>query len=47
MQERMSWILMLIFGLSLIVIGFQGSLGKILGCILTPGAIIVDESVDG
>jgi hypothetical protein len=42
MKEKISWSLMGMFGLMLIVIGFQGSLGKILGCILTPSIITVN-----
>ena len=34
---------MLIIGIMLIVIGFQGSLGKILACILVPSEVLVNE----
>lgn len=43
MGARISWVLMLILGISLIVIGFQGNLGLILGCILTPSLVTMNE----
>ena len=41
MRQRISWALMGVIGIVLIVIGVEGSLGKILGCIFTPGSIVV------
>jgi hypothetical protein len=40
-RQRISWLIMGVFAILLIVIGFEGSLGKCLGCIFTPGLIVV------
>ncbi len=46
-KERVSWYFMLLFGVMLIVIGFQGSLGRMLACLLVPSQVIyADNSVD-
>lgn len=42
-RQRISWLLMGVIGVMLIVIGAEGSLGKILGCIFTPGLIVVNQ----
>lgn len=40
LRERVSWTFMAIGAILLIVIGFEGSLGKVIGCIFTPGIVI-------
>jgi len=42
MKEKVSWSAMLLLSLLLIVIGFEGSLGKVLACVLTPTDILVN-----
>jgi hypothetical protein len=42
MQEKASWLIMLYVGTFLIIVGFQGSLGRCIGCILTPAIVVVD-----
>lgn len=42
-RQRISWLIMAIFAIVLIVIGFEGSLGKVLGCIFTPAIIITND----
>lgn len=34
---------MFIFAIMLIVIGIEGSLGKVLGCILTPEEVVINS----
>src|SRR6516162_518586 len=46
-RERVSWVLMAILAIVIIVIGFEGSLGKVLGCIFTPGLMIVGSETAG
>jgi hypothetical protein len=47
-RQRVSWLLMGIIAIAIIVIGFEGSLGKVLGCVFTPGIIVVgSESAGG
>lgn len=41
MRESASWLIMFILGLALIVVGFQGALGKVLACIVEPQLVIV------
>lgn len=43
LRERVSWTFMAIGAILLIVIGFEGSLGKIIGCIVTPGIVVENE----
>lgn len=38
-----AWIAMGVLGVVLVIIGIQGSLGKVLGCIVTPSAISLNE----
>lgn len=33
---QFGWVLWLIFGVSLIIMGIEGSLGKVLACVLCP-----------
>ena len=42
-RQRISWVLMAILAILLIVIGFEGSLGKVLGCVFTPGLMAKNE----
>lgn len=42
-HERISFVLMFILAVFLIIIGFQGSLGKVVGCIVTPSIMVVDS----
>jgi len=42
MKDKVSWLLLLVLAISLIVIGFQGSLGKVLGSILTPTEMVIN-----
>ena len=46
-RQRVSWLLMGIIAIVIIVIGFEGSLGKVLGCIFTPGLIVVGSETAG
>lgn len=46
-RERISWVIMAVLAIVIIVIGFEGSLGKVLGCIFTPGLIIVGSDTAG
>lgn len=39
MKEIGSWVSMFLLGLLFIIMGFQGSLGKILACIFTPDIV--------
>ncbi len=43
-KDRTIWYFMLLFGVMLIVIGVQGSLGRILACILVPSQVIIEDS---
>lgn len=45
MKERGAWSLLGLLGLLFIIMGFQGSLGKILACILVPSAVTINEGV--
>jgi len=40
-KESVSWGLMMALALLLIIIGFQGSLGRVLACIFTPNQLVV------
>jgi hypothetical protein len=42
MREGLSWVILFVIALLLIIIGFEGSLGKILGCILTPSEVVIN-----
>jgi hypothetical protein len=42
-RERISWTFMAIGAIILIVIGFEGALGKVIGCIVTPGIVVENE----
>ena len=41
MKETLSWMLTAIAAIVIIVIGFEGNLGTIVGCIFTPAYIEV------
>ena len=41
MRENLSWILTTMAAVGIIVVGFEGSLGLIIGCIFTPTYIVV------
>lgn len=41
MQETVSWILTAIGAIATIVIGFEGNLGTVIGCIFTPSYIAI------
>ena len=40
-RQGFSWLIMAVLGVTIIIIGIEGSLGRMLGCILTPGSIQV------
>lgn len=42
-KERVSWVIMATLALMLIVIGIEGSLGKVLGCLVTPAEIVKND----
>jgi hypothetical protein len=42
MPKQVSWVFMGIIGVMVVVIGVEGSLGKMLGCLLTPSAIVIN-----
>jgi uncharacterized membrane protein len=43
MKELSAWILWLIFGIFVVIMGFEGSLGKVLACIVAPEIVIVNS----
>lgn len=45
MKEKISWGMMLAIGLMLIVIGIEGSLGKVLGCLFTPYEVVPNKDI--
>jgi hypothetical protein len=42
MPKQISWVAMGVIGIIIIVIGMEGSLGKMLGCLLTPSSIVIN-----
>lgn len=46
MKENFSLALIGWIGILLIVIGFEGSLGRVLACIFTPSLIVTEGSFD-
>lgn len=42
MRDKISWVAMFIIGAMLIIMGFQGSLGRVLACFFTPSEVIVN-----
>jgi hypothetical protein len=43
MRENVSLLIMTVIGLLLVVIGFEGSLGKCLACLLEPSLVVEKE----
>jgi hypothetical protein len=43
MNRYVSWTLMGVIGIMFVVIGIEGSLGKVLGCILTPSEVVINS----
>lgn len=43
MSPKAAWVLWLIFGLALVVTGFEGSLGKVVACIFAPDVIVINS----
>ena len=43
MNGASSWTLWLLFGLALVVTGFEGSLGKIIACIFAPDIVVINS----
>lgn len=39
MRERASWLLWFVAGLLVIIMGVEGSLGKVLACVLCPAIV--------
>lgn len=42
-KERVSWAIMAAFALLLIIMGIEGSLGKVLGCLMTPAEVVINQ----
>lgn len=43
MRQFFAWFLVLLFALMLIVMGFQGSLGRVVAVAFTPASLVVEE----
>lgn len=43
MRERASFLLLLLLSILLIVMGFEGSLGKVLAALLTPSILVINQ----
>lgn len=44
MRTYFSWSFMLIVGVLFMIMGFQGSLGKVLACLVTPAEVVVNTN---
>lgn len=42
MRDTLSWILTAVGAVAIIVVGFEGSLGLVLGCIFTPSYVAIE-----
>ena len=43
MNAKASWALWLLFGLALVVTGFEGSLGKVMACVFAPDIVVINS----
>jgi len=43
LRERVSWGIMFVLAIVLIVMGIEGSLGKVIGCLMTPGEVVINR----
>ncbi len=43
MKQRISWAVMILLSLMIITMGLEGSLGKVLGCLLTPAEVVINS----
>lgn len=45
MNDTLSWMLTALAAILIIVVGFEGNAGTVLGCIFTPTYIVVGETI--